>query len=409
MSAAAPTYGFAWRGAMAHSHAGRLLRRLAVARLLEGLAAGSVLVALPFSVASCDRSGVFGTFSEPVLTGLLVSAFGIALAVGQWLAVVAARRIALERIALGGLLLFAISMSLLALTRDYSQIIALRVVQGLSAALAAPTSVALASALAPSHRRGAALGFYSSMKMLGISLGPALGGLSLMVLTPSQTYWLSSSLLIVASLPYVADYAVASLERREIPQQVVAVRPTSALVLAAFVASSCATSLLVLQNQLAQQFSGASSLGFGLAASGMLVARAVLNWPIGRWCDSRRPGVLAVIGLLVLGSATIASGLVEQFSALIIARVVMGIGMALFATPALVVAAARDGRGRCDSVGAIGAGFAAGVGVGPLVTGVLGAHLGSSATFVIWGTTAIALACAVLRSMRVGANASPAR
>ena len=79
----------------------------------------------------------------------------------------------------GGFLLFVLSSALCGLAPSLPVLIAFRVLQGIGAALLSSNSVAIVVAAAGPARRGRALGILSAAQAVGLSTGPALGGLVL--------------------------------------------------------------------------------------------------------------------------------------------------------------------------------------------------------------------------------------
>ncbi|HEY7248121.1 MAG TPA: MFS transporter [Xanthobacteraceae bacterium] len=79
----------------------------------------------------------------------------------------------------GGFLLFVLSSALCGLSPNLPVLIAFRVLQGVGAALLSSNSVAIVVAAAGSEMRGRALGIQAAAQAVGLSAGPAIGGLVL--------------------------------------------------------------------------------------------------------------------------------------------------------------------------------------------------------------------------------------
>ena len=80
----------------------------------------------------------------------------------------------------GGFLLFVLSSALCGLAPNLPVLIAFRVLQGIGAALLSSNSVAIVVATAGPKWRGRALGIQSAAQAVGLSAGPAIGGLVLL-------------------------------------------------------------------------------------------------------------------------------------------------------------------------------------------------------------------------------------
>jgi len=76
-----------------------------------------------------------------------------------------------------GLGAFSVASALCGLAQDPNQLIAARTLQGVGAAMLAPQTLVIVSAIFPAQRRGAAIGILSSVTALASLAGPTLGGL----------------------------------------------------------------------------------------------------------------------------------------------------------------------------------------------------------------------------------------
>ena len=82
-----------------------------------------------------------------------------------------------KRILTCGIFVFTIATLLVLFTSTAGALIALRVVQGIGAAMIAATGVAIITSVFPAGERGKALGISVAATYLGLSLGPVLGGI----------------------------------------------------------------------------------------------------------------------------------------------------------------------------------------------------------------------------------------
>src|SRR6188472_2901340 len=91
----------------------------------------------------------------------------------------------------GGFLLFVLSSALCGLAPNLPVLIALRVLQGIAAALLSSNSVAIVVASAGPQLRGRALGIQAAAQAVGLSAGPAIGGLVLEILDWRWVFWIN--------------------------------------------------------------------------------------------------------------------------------------------------------------------------------------------------------------------------
>src|SRR5438309_8946892 len=91
----------------------------------------------------------------------------------------------------GGFLLFVLSSALCGLAPSLPVLIAFRVLQAVGAALLSSNSVAIVVAAAGPAQRGRALGIQAAAQAVGLSAGPAIGGLLLDMLDWRWVFWIN--------------------------------------------------------------------------------------------------------------------------------------------------------------------------------------------------------------------------
>lgn len=104
-------------------------------------------------------------------SGQIVTVYSLAYGIGAPLMAALTARLPRARLVTGALVVFAATNLLCAIAPGYVGLLAARVAAGLAAAVYSPAAYALATAIAPPERRGAAL----SAVALGISLATVLG------------------------------------------------------------------------------------------------------------------------------------------------------------------------------------------------------------------------------------------
>jgi EmrB/QacA subfamily drug resistance transporter len=91
----------------------------------------------------------------------------------------------------GGFLLFVLGSALCGLAPSLPVLIGFRVLQAIGAALLSSNSVAIVMAAAGPERRGRALGVLSAAQAVGLSAGPAIGGLVIDLLDWRWVFWIN--------------------------------------------------------------------------------------------------------------------------------------------------------------------------------------------------------------------------
>ncbi len=91
----------------------------------------------------------------------------------------------------GGVVIFATGSALCGLSSSIGMLVAMRVLQGLGAALMQPASAAMVVSSFPEGRRGAAMGVYVGVSMLFMAAGPVLGGALTSALSWHWVFWIN--------------------------------------------------------------------------------------------------------------------------------------------------------------------------------------------------------------------------
>ena len=100
----------------------------------------------------------------------------------------------------GGFLLFVLGSGLAGLAPSLPAMIAFRIMQGIGAAMLAANSVAIVVTAAGPQRRGRALGIQAAAQAVGLSVGPALGGLLLDTLDWRWVFWINVPVGLVGAV-----------------------------------------------------------------------------------------------------------------------------------------------------------------------------------------------------------------
>lgn len=361
--------------------ANRTVLALSLARLVDALTNGILFVILPLHVAALPGLKAFH-LGTPVLVGLLISLHGLVFVVSQFaigaLSDRAARR---KPFIQGGLLLLAASMAAFVLARSFLDLLILRLLQGLAIGLVIPTSMALIARSTVRQTRGSSIGIYDTTRMVGLGLGPLIGGLLYV------SFGFTAVFLVAAGFAFVSLVLVQVLVR-ETPAPMLDPALVNAgslgLVLAATLMAMIHATLTALENELNLRLQQ-TALGFGIAFSALIFSRLLIQVPLGRLSDriGRKP--LIVGGLILMAPATVLLVRAETTLQFTLLMVVQGIAMAAIASPAYALAAdvARLGQ-EGQQMGMVTLGFGLGMAVGPFLAGSL-AVLAFELPFVVGG------------------------
>ena len=155
------------------------------------------------------------------------------------------------------------------------------------------------------------------------------------------------------------------------------------LLIPAFVTLLAVSSVNVILPAVSQDLN-AGTAGLQLVVSGYALVFGVVLVPAGRAGDVMGRGRIFVIGMILFGAGSLASGLAPDVVTLNLARAVMGIGSGLLNPQvAGMIQQYYTGEARGRAFGAFGAVIGVSVAVGPVLIGWLGGDWGWRASFLI--------------------------
>ena len=165
----------------------------------------------------------------------ITRAFGLAIGDIQWVVICYVLAYASLLLALGrigdtighaivyrtGLILSAGAFLLVGLSPSYGAMLFFRCLQGIGAALVLSCGAALVTRIYGEERRGRALGIYTMMMALGLTLGPLLGGVLVALWDWSAVFWFRipiaiAALLLSRSLPASQPRAAREVAREHV-------------------------------------------------------------------------------------------------------------------------------------------------------------------------------------------------
>jgi predicted MFS family arabinose efflux permease len=358
----------------------RLAACTAAAALLQ-LDGTLITVALPKVALGL---GVSGSSTSLVLS-VYFAAYALLLLPGGELV----DRYGARRLALGGLVLFALGAALGAISQSFSELLVSRIVQGAGAGLVSPAALAGAVSGFPPERRGSALGIWGASAGTSNLLGPLLGGLLTVAFGWRADWWALVPLTIAAMI------AIARLVPRKLhaasdvePRSGSVSATLNRIVVAATVIAALTFAVMIGAFYIAEQYLQRVARFSALGASSALIIVALLVGaaaPLaGRLVDARgeRPATVlgflgAGVGLAVLGIPGVALSSVVT----IVPLIPVGLGLGMLFVPvsrAALNATPEAAHGRTSALLSVGRllGAAAGAGLaGIALSGTLTADV----------------------------------
>ncbi|NOT58160.1 MAG: MFS transporter [Deltaproteobacteria bacterium] len=340
--------------------------------------------------------------------GALVSAFALGRIPFDFIGGALVDRFNPRWIAAGGAAVVAISAGLSAGAYDFHVLLCYRFIGGVGSALFTITAMAcLARTVAP-QRMGQAMGFYQSMLLIGVSVGPSVGGVAASVSQNLRApFWAMAGLsfaVALMSLRWVGEFTPTSSQTRATTTSAgtpSALRQLSRDFTFVFI---CGVTLLLfgirsgvtlnLMPLFAQETLGLSETGIGLAQSLCSLANFCVLWHAGRVLD--RAGRRWVLLASLWASALAVFCFPWATTAWMLMLVAMLFGAAIGyvgPAPAAVIADLTPPGAAGKVMGIYRGAGDTGLLLGPIVVGWMASHLGFTPAFlmVALGTALVAL------------------
>ena len=358
--------------------ANRAVLALSVARMADAIGNSILFIIIPLYVAKLPQE--YFHFPIPVLVGVLISIYGFVSALFQPVMGALSDKLGKRKILIqAGLGLLGLSTLTYILAQHFVDLLILRTVQGIAVAITIPASMALMAEITKKETRGGAMGVYSTLRIVGFTIGPLVGGFLKDRFGFNAAFYAGFAFIIIAMFLiqiWINDVKVKKqkdeikkkvkiFERKLLSPGILSAASATFMMAASF------SILTALENEFNSKLS-INAFQFGIAFSMLMVTRLVFQVPLGKYSDSvgRKPLILA--GLILMCPATILLGIAGSLTQLIVYRLIQGIAAAGIAAPAFAVAADLShsgGEGRQMSI--ITMGFGLGIATGPLIAGLL--------------------------------------
>lgn len=346
----------------------RLAACTAAAALLQ-LDGTLITVALPRVASGLHVSGS----STSVVLSAYFGAYALMLIPGGELV----DRLGARRLALWGLILFALGAAAGALSGTFTELIVARIVQGAGAGLVSPAALAGAVSGFPPERRGSALGIWGASAGTSNLLGPLLGGLLTVTLGWRADWWALVPLTAAAAVG-IARVVPASIlpmaSTAHAAQRGAAVPGANRIVAAATLIAALTFAVMIGAFYIAEQYLQRTAHFSALGASSVLIVVALLVGgaaPLaGRLVDTRGEWPATVLGFLGAGVGLVVLGIpgVPLSNVLTILPLIpVGLGLGMLFVPvsrAALNATPEESHGRTSALLSVGRLLGAAVGAG---------------------------------------------
>ncbi|WP_353809929.1 MFS transporter [Agromyces sp. SYSU T00194] len=354
---------------------------LTATELLYFTATGMSLYALPLFV-----TGPLG--GDEAGAGLAVGAFAVSALVLRPFAGRLSDRVGRRPLILGGALLAAVALALLLVAAHLAVVVLLRLLAGVAEAAFFVAIFAAVADLAPPERTGEALSINSLGLYLGLTFGPPLAE-ALLGFGGFPTVWIGATALALAGAGLGLLVGETSTARTPPGAPLHILHRPAVPISLGFL-----TALIAMGGYLAFASLHAQSIGVPNASLALLTFGAVVV--VCRIAFARVPDRLPSLPLGASALAGIAAGLViaaawQDLAGLLVGAAVLGVGVA-YSTPAFFSAvfatAAPNERGLAS--GTASAAIDLGLGIGPILLGLVAASSGIAWAFAVGALVALA-------------------
>lgn len=372
---------------------------VAVARMAESVGNSFLVIVIPLYIASDVVTGDFFGLSNVAVTGIILSLFGFVNSPLQPFTGRMSDRTGRRRVfILFGLALLAVASFTYTFADSYTDLVVLRVLQGVAGAFIIPSAVALVNDYVTVDNRGGNMGLYNTFRLVGFGLGPiaagaviaggpyVVGGRSLSL----EVSGFDAAFYFAAAMAATSLVLVLALVRDPSELQANATKgfgiqvfdrsddrmfdPIFAIALATFFVAVAIGLFATLQDPVNRRLDQTPAM-FGVQFAAFILAQVALQLPIGRGSDlyGRRPFILTGLALMV--PTTFVQGVILDSWLMVFARVIQGVGGALVFVVGLSMAGdlAREGEAGAQ-LSIVTMGFVLGLAFGPLLSGFLVAY-----------------------------------
>ena len=382
----------------------RVILALSAARLGDAIGNSILIVIIPLFVAKLPDPLM--PWPVTIRVGFLIAVYGLVNAILQPFSGALIDHVGRRKpFIIAGLGIMAIATFGFIFVSRFSDLLFLRSFQGIGVALTIPAAMALMVNASQKESRGGSMGIYTTSRMVGLGIGPLLGGLLYDNFGFNSAFYVGSAFVVIAIILvqlWVHEQPLDKSKVRAKPTKFQVIDPK--LLTAGILGASFATFVMAggfsMMAALEEQFNqrlGMSAFLFGVAFSALLISRMFTQVPLGRLSDhiGRKP--LIIGGLILMAPSTALLGYATSFWALVALRIVQGLASGAVAAPAFAVVgdvAIKGAEGRQMSF--ITMGFGLGVALGPLLAGVLAVN-SFTLPFVVVGALSLVGAWVVYR------------
>ena len=324
--------------------------------------------------------------------GMIIASFNIARVFANPISGRLSDRWGRKPFIVSGLFLYAVVSICYILATDINDLILVRFLHGLTSVLVVPVAMALAADIAPDNKLARYMGTLNMAVMLGLGVGPMLGGIIRDTLGMNAAFYAMGILAlftvigVMLLIPNDRIGSESKIKKAAAPiKDLLKHRVALGLFfLRLFVASGQGSVYTFLPLLGIDMGITSSEVGIILGVNIFLIA--VLQRACAGLADRSDPRVLIILGTIISGITVLAMPYAKGFGTILALNIVMGASNGI-ATPAGFVLTGKVGRklGMGSIMGLTDAGWSLGMIISPIFSGIVMDSLGLPSIFFIGG------------------------
>ena len=329
--------------------------------------------------------------------GIIIASFNLARTLFNPLAGRLSDRWGRKPFIAAGLLLYALVSVLYVMANRVEALMLVRFLHGFTSVLVGPVAMALAADIAPPHRLGRYMGTLNMAVMLGLGVGPMLGGIIRDFFGMAAAFYAMGGLALltfagVAAFLPGSDRSATSVSPTPPAafKNLLSHRVVQGIFLLRFFVAAGQGSVYTFLPLLALGLKLTSTqVGIILGVNIFLIA--LLQRVCGDLADRINPVHMIIGGTLISGLAVIGMPFVDGFNPVLLLNILMGIGNGI-TMPAGFVITGQLGKelGMGSVMGVTDAGWSLGMIASPILSGIIMDTLGLGSIFLTGGILIIA-------------------
>lgn len=325
--------------------------------------------------------------------GLIIASFNIARSLANPFVGRLSDHLGRKPFIVTGLLFCTLVSPLYVMVSSVESLIGVRLIHGFASVLVAPVAMAMIADIAPQSKLGFFMGTMSMASMLGLGIGPVLGGIIKDLFGVNVSFY-TGGVLALATLAgvlvFIPDRTAGKDIGRHRPSVVsfrilICNRIFQTLFLLRFFAAAGQGAVYTFLPLLAVQLHlSTSQVGIALGANIFLIA--ILQRFFGRIADWYNPGILMLAGTFASGLTVLGMTWADSFIAILFLNCGMGVANGI-AMPGGYALAGRLGRehGMGSVMGLTDSAWSLGMIFSPVFSGLILDMIGMNSVFFVGG------------------------